>query len=102
MHGHALGQRLAHQLVAGVGHQRRARVADQRDPRLMAQPCDQLGPLAGAIVVVIGGQRLGDAVDGKQLRRDRVSSAAMTSQPASTSSARKVMSRALPMGVAVT
>ena len=54
MHGNAFGQRLAHQLVAGVGNERRPRIADECDPRAMLEAVDQLGPLARAVVVVVG------------------------------------------------
>ena len=63
----ALLARRAHQLVAGVGDQRRAGIGDQRDGRAFGEPRQQLRPRLGGVVVVIGRQRGGDAVMVEQL-----------------------------------
>ena len=62
--------RLAHQLEARIGDERRAGVADQRHALPALEPCDQPRPLPRRIVVVVGDERLGDAVDGQKLRGD--------------------------------
>ena len=69
-HREALVDGVAHQLVAGVRHQGRAGIADQRHHLAPSQPCQNPGPHFGSIVVVIGDERLGDAVDRQQLGGD--------------------------------
>ncbi len=64
------GDRFAHQLVAGIGDQRHAGVADQRDALALGQARQQLRAHARGIVLVIGLQRRPDAVEGEQLAGD--------------------------------
>jgi hypothetical protein len=51
------GLGLPHQLEAGVGDQRRAGIGDERHRIAGIEPCQQLGPCHGGIVVVIGDKR---------------------------------------------
>ena len=103
MNGDALRNRRAHQLEAGVGDQRRAGIADQRDARARLAFSQQPRPLPGRVVVVIGGQRFGDAVDGQQLGGDAgILGGDQVARPPARPAPAGVMSRALPMGVAVT
>src|SRR6516225_1474952 len=51
----------AHELVTGVGDERRPGVRDQRDRGILGEPGDELRPRLGGIVLVIGGERGGDA-----------------------------------------
>ena len=99
-HARALLACRAHELVAGVGDQRGAGIGDERDGGALGEPCQQLGPGLGGVVVVIGRERGGDGVMVESLRVTRVSSQAIRSAAARTSSARTVMSRRFPIGVA--
>ena len=62
--------RRAHQLVAGIGNQRRAGIGDQRDRFAVGKPRQQLRPRLGGVVLVIGRQRRRDAVMLEQLAGD--------------------------------
>ena len=70
MHRQIFGQGRARQLEARIGHQRGSRIADQRDTRPGPQFRQQARALAFPIVVVIGGERLREAVDRQQLGGD--------------------------------
>ena len=70
MHGDAFGQGLAHQLEARIGHQGRARVADQRHARAFLELGEQPWTFARRIVVVIGDDGFGDGEDGQQFGGD--------------------------------
>ena len=65
-HRVAGGDRLAHQLVAGVGDQRRAGVADDGDRLARRQLGQHARPLALGVVLVIGPRRPRDGVVGEQ------------------------------------
>jgi hypothetical protein len=54
--------RLPHQLVAGIGDERRAGIADQRHCLALGESGKQLRPLLFRIVIVIGDERRDDAV----------------------------------------
>src|SRR6516162_5283574 len=60
-HARARRARVAHELVTGVGYERRPGVRDQRDRGILGEPGDELRPRLGGIVLVIGGERGGDA-----------------------------------------
>ncbi len=60
----------AHQLESGIGHQGRAGIAHQRDALSPMQPLQQTRPLAPGVVIVIGGEGFGDAMDGQKLAGD--------------------------------
>ena len=62
-------ERFAHELVAGVGDERRARVRDQRDRLSGAEPRHKPRAFALGIVLVIGAERAADAEMGEQLLR---------------------------------
>ena len=62
--------RRAHQLVAGIGNQRRAGVRHQRHRLAVRQPGEQLRPRLGRVMLVIGRERRRDAVALGQLARD--------------------------------
>ena len=96
----AVVERLADQPVAGIGDERRAGIADQRHA-LPGRECrDQFRPGLAGIVLVIGDGAAADAIAASRTRDTRVSSQATMSAAASVSSARRVMSPRLPIGVA--
>src|SRR5262245_5736335 len=64
------GTRFAHELVTGVGHERRSCVRDQRDGGAVGEPGDELRSRLGGVVLVIGGERGGDAVMVEMLAGD--------------------------------
>ena len=65
-HRQVLGERGAHQLEAGVGDQRGAGIADQRQCLAAAQRLEDGGADAIGVVVVIGVERLVDAEAGQE------------------------------------
>src|SRR6516165_5976392 len=69
-HARARGLRFAHELVTGVGHERRAGIRDQRDRGAVGEPGDELWSRLGGVVLVIGGERGGDAVTVEKLAGD--------------------------------
>ena len=69
-HARALLACRAHELVAGVGDQRGAGIGDERDGCALGEPCQQLGPGLGGVVVVIGRERGGDGVMVDELAGD--------------------------------
>ena len=100
---HALRRRCAGDVETGVGNQRCAGIGDQGDARAAqaSKGPRTLGRAALGSVLVIALQGFLDA--GRRpgsLPVTRVSSARIRSHPASTSRARRVMSRRLPIGVA--
>ena len=68
VNGKPLGDCFADELIARVRHEGRARVADQRHPLTVPQASQKPGPDLGCIVIVVGKERLGNAIDREQLR----------------------------------
>src|SRR5262245_3769622 len=66
----ARGLRFAHELVTGVGHERRPGVRDQREGGAVGEPGDELRSRLGGVVLVVGGERGGDAVMVEELAGD--------------------------------
>ena len=66
-HRMAFGNHVAHQLVARVGHKRRARIADEENGRAVRQPRQHARAHALSIVLVIALEAGGQAMDRKQL-----------------------------------
>src|SRR5262245_11584482 len=69
-HARARGTRFAHELVTGVGHERRPCVRDQRDGGAIGEPGDELRSRLGGVMLVIGGERGGDAVTVEEFAGD--------------------------------
>ena len=69
-HARARRARVAHELVTGVGHERRPGVRDQRDRGARGEPGDELRSRLGGVVVVIGGERGGNAITVEKLAGD--------------------------------
>ena len=63
------GLRIDDQAVARIGDQRRAGVADQRHRLALGERRQQLRPLLGGVVVVIGDELGADAESGGEARR---------------------------------
>ena len=61
---------VAHELEARIGDERRAGVRYQRDRFAGGEPCQELRPRRGGVVLVVGRERCGDAVMVEQLARD--------------------------------
>src|SRR5215831_12524175 len=69
-HDRARRARFAHELVTGVGDERRPGIRDQRDRGAFGEPGDELRSRLGGIVLVIGGERGGDAIMVEKLAGD--------------------------------
>ena len=59
----------AHELIAGIGNQRRAGVGDERDCGAVAEPLEELRPRRRGVVIVVGRERRDDGVAIEELAR---------------------------------
>src|SRR5262249_50996892 len=69
-HARARSTRFAHELVTGVGHERRPGVRDQRHGGAAGEPGDELRSRLGGVVLVIGSERGRDAIMVEKLAGD--------------------------------
>ena len=95
-------RRLAHQLEAGVGDERRAGVARQRHRRPRAQPGQHARPDRGRVVLVVGLEAA--APDAEMAQQPAGHPGVLAQRPGRRSArhatARRVRSSRLPIGVA--